>query len=67
MMDDIRAGIVDCIIIKDLSRLGRNYVEAGEFIDKVCPFMGIRLISINDGFDTAEKSNNSELGISLKT
>lgn len=66
MMDDIRAGIVDCIIIKDLSRLGRNYVEAGEFIDKVCPFMGIRLISINDGFDTAEKSNNSELGISLK-
>ena len=66
MMEDIRAGIVNCIIIKDLSRLGRNYLEAGEFIEKVCPFLGIRLISINDGFDTAESSSGTELGVSLK-
>ena len=66
MMDDVRAGIVDCVVIKDLSRLGRNYVEAGEFIDKVCPFLGLRLISINDGFDTADISAGGDLGVSLK-
>ena len=66
MMDDIRVGKIDCIVIKDLSRLGRNYIEAGEFIDKICPFLGVRLISINDNFDTDNLSSNSELGANLK-
>ncbi|CYU51501.1 TPA: recombinase family protein [Streptococcus suis] len=52
MMDDLKKGIINCILIRDLSRLGRNYIEMGRLIDKVFPFMGVRFISINDNIDT---------------
>ena len=52
MMEDIKNGVINCIIIRDLSRLGRNYIEMGLLIDKVFPFMGVRFISINDNLDT---------------
>ncbi|MDX4992539.1 recombinase family protein [Streptococcus suis] len=52
MMEDIKNGVINCIIIRDLSRLGRNYIEMGRLIDKVFPFMGVRFISINDNLDT---------------
>ncbi|CZA70266.1 recombinase family protein [Streptococcus suis] len=52
MMEDIKNGVINCIIIRDLSRLGRNYIEMGQLIDKVFPFMGVRFISINDNLDT---------------
>ena len=39
MMEDIRAGRVDCVIVKDLSRFGRNYIEAGNYIERVFPFI----------------------------
>ncbi|WP_193319768.1 recombinase family protein, partial [Streptococcus pneumoniae] len=52
MMEDIKRGVINCILIRDLSRLGRNYIEIGRLIDKVFPFMGVRFISINDNLDT---------------
>ncbi|MCQ8267656.1 recombinase family protein [Streptococcus suis] len=52
MMDDLKKGIINCILIRDLSRLGRNYIEMGRLIDKVFPFLGVRFISINDNLDT---------------
>ena len=52
MMYDIKKGLINCILIRDLSRLGRNYIEMGRLIDKVFPFMGARFISINDNLDT---------------
>nr|AOO95009.1 site-specific recombinase [Streptococcus suis] len=52
MMEDLKKGIINCILIRDLSRLGRNYIEMGRLIDKVFPFMGVRFISINDTLDT---------------
>ncbi|MFZ7340413.1 recombinase family protein [Streptococcus suis] len=52
MMDDLKKGFINCILIRDLSRLGRNYIEMGRLIDKVFPFMGVRFISINDNLDT---------------
>ena len=52
MMEDLKKGIINCILIRDLSRLGRNYIEMGRLIDKVFPFMGVRFISINDNLDT---------------
>ncbi|HFI0040648.1 TPA: recombinase family protein [Streptococcus suis] len=54
MMDDLKKGIINCILIRDLSRLGRNYIEMGRLIDKVFPFMGVRFISINDNLDTLD-------------
>ena len=42
MMDDIRAGIVNCVIVKDLSRFGREYINAGKYIDRLFPYYGVR-------------------------
>lgn len=55
MMNDIRDRNVNCVLVKDLSRLGRNYLESGEYIEKVFPFFGIRFIAINDRVDTYER------------
>lgn len=52
MMADVRAKKVDCIVVKDLSRFGRNYLDAGEYIEKIFPFFGIRFIAINDNYDS---------------
>lgn len=51
-MEDVKAGRTDCIIVKDLSRFGRNYLDAGEYIEKIFPFLGVRFIAVNDNFDT---------------
>ena len=59
MMDLIRAGKVNCVVCKDLSRFGRNYIEAGNYIERVFPFMNVRFIAINDGYDSAEKQNQA--------
>ena len=44
MMDDIKAGLVNCVVVKDLSRLGRNYLEAGNYLEQVFPFFKVRFI-----------------------
>lgn len=67
MMDDIRSGKVNCIAVKDLSRFGRNYIETCEMLEKIFPFMGVRFISINDGYDSGADGGYSDtLIISLK-
>lgn len=54
MLEDIRKGIVNCVIVKDLSRFGRNYIEAGRYIEKVFPMLGVRFIAITDNYDSLE-------------
>ncbi len=61
MMADAANKTINCIIVKDLSRLGRNYVEAGRYIEYVFPAFGIRFISVNDridSFDSPSSVNN---------
>lgn len=53
MVADMRAGKIDCIIVKDLSRLGRNYLEAGDYLEKIFPFFNIRFIAVTDGYDSS--------------
>lgn len=53
MVGDMRGGKIDCIIVKDLSRLGRNYLEAGDYLEKIFPFFGVRFIAVTDGYDSA--------------
>lgn len=54
MMEDIRIGRINCIIVKDMSRFGREYLEISNYIEKVFPFLGVRFISINDNLDTKD-------------
>ena len=66
MMDEIRSGKVNCVVVKDLSRFGRNYIDAGNFIEKVFPFMGVRFIAINDSYDSQDKNQSDSLIIPFK-
>ena len=61
MMEDIRVGRINCIIVKDMSRFGREYLEIANYIEKVFPFLGVRFISVNDNLDTKDgiKSDKS--------
>lgn len=52
LISDMKQGRFDCIVVKDLSRLGRNYLEAGDYLEKIFPLYGIRFVSVSDGFDT---------------
>ena len=52
MMGDIEAGNVNCVIVKDLSRFGRDYIETGRYIQKVFPDLGVRFIAITDNYDS---------------
>lgn len=60
MLDDIKAGKTNCVIVKDLSRFGRNYLDAGEYIEKIFPFLGVRFIAINDNFDSERGRTSSD-------
>ena len=66
MMEEIRTGQVDCVIVKDLSRFGRNYIEAGNYIERVFPFIGVRFIAINDSYDSTDRNQSDSLIIPFK-
>lgn len=68
MMEDIKSGKINCIIVKDLSRLGRNYIEMGKYLEQIFPMMGIRFIAINDNYDNAntESSDSDSIVVPFK-
>lgn len=67
LMDDVKKGHINCIVVKDLSRFGRNYIEVGNYLEKIFPFIGVRFISLNDSFDSADPTNFEGLGLALKS
>lgn len=62
----LQEGRADCVIVKDLSRLGRDYIETGRYIEHTFPSMGVRFIAINDGIDSGQKSQADEIVIPFK-
>lgn len=67
MLHDVEAGKIDCIVVKDLSRLGRNVIDTGYYIEKYFPLHGVRFIAVNDQFDSEDSENSgSHLIVPLK-
>ncbi len=67
MMKDIRHGYVNCVIVKDLSRFGRNFIESGKYLEQIFPFLGVRFISVTDQIDSLnQQSINDNLIIPFK-
>ena len=66
LLSDIREGKLNCVIVKDLSRFGRNYIESGRYIEKIFPMLGIRFIAITDGYDSINEDMGSEMIIPFK-
>ncbi len=64
MMNDIRDKKVNCVIVKDLSRLGRNFIESGEYIEMVFPFFGVRFIAVTNQFDS--KYQQADIAVQLQ-
>ena len=64
MIDDIRSGKINTVCTKDLSRLGRNYLETGNLIERVFPFLDVRYIAITDGYDS--ETSEGDWSIPLK-
>lgn len=60
MLEGIKKGEVNCIIVKDLSRFGRNYIEVGRYIEQIFPALGIRFIAINDNYDSLYNNSSSD-------
>ena len=58
MLGDVEAGKINCIMVKDLSRLGRNTIDTGYYIEKYFPLHGVRFIAVNDQFDSEDSENN---------
>ena len=65
LMADVRMRKVDCIVVKDLSRFGRNHLEMGNYLGKIFPFLGVRFIAVNDNFDNMD-GDPETLGVQLK-
>ncbi len=60
MMQEVAVGQIDCVVVKDLSRFGRNFVETGRYLERVFPALGVRFIAINDGVDSAKGQTSSD-------
>ncbi|MGN0298065.1 MAG: recombinase family protein [Lachnospiraceae bacterium] len=64
MIQDMKKGLINCIVVKDLSRLGRNYLETGKYLEEIFPFFEVRFISITDGYDSSS-SNRTDQALSI--
>lgn len=63
MLEDIQAGLVNCVVVKDLSRFGRDYIDSGHYLERVFPEQGVRFVSVSDGIDSLRQSYDMLLPI----
>lgn len=67
MIEKVKQSEINCIIVKDFSRFGRNYIELGDYLERIFPYLGIRFISVNDGYDSADyKGTTGGLDVVMK-
>ena len=56
LLEDAKNGKIDTILVKDLSRFGRNYIQVGQYVDYIFPAYGTRFIALSDNVDTADRT-----------
>lgn len=67
LLEKIKKGEINCVIVKDFSRFGRDYIELGDYLERIFPFMGVRFISINDHYDSLDyKGTTGGLDVVMK-
>lgn len=67
LLEQVKRGGIQCIIVKDLSRFGRDYLTVGNFLSRVFPALGVRLIAVNDGVDSLRTADIDSLETTFKT
>ena len=68
MLEQVRTGKIQCVIVKDFSRFGRNYIEVCGYLEQVFPFLGVRFLSVNDFFDSNDnKGSSAGIEVGFKT
>lgn len=60
LMDDIRTGRIKCLVVRDLSRFGRDYIETGTYLERIFPQLGLRFIAIKERYDSFDADNANE-------
>jgi DNA invertase Pin-like site-specific DNA recombinase len=67
LLEKIKKGEINCVIVKDFSRFGRDYIELGDYLERIFPFLGVRFISINDHYDSQDyKGTTGGLDVVMK-
>lgn len=67
MMKDIKAGKVNCVVVKDQSRFGRDYIDVGKYKEKIFPKLGVRFITINEGYDSLSATSSDDLAFTINS
>lgn len=67
MMKDIEAGKVNCVIVKDQSRFGRDYIDVGKYKEKIFPKLGVRFITINESYDSLSATSSDDLAFTINS
>ncbi len=66
LLDNVKSGKINCVVVKDLSRLGRDYISVGEYLYSIFPSLNLRVISINDNYDSKINKGFDDIVVSLK-
>ena len=66
LMDDVKSGRIECIVVKDLSRFGRDYLETGYYIETLFPHLNVRFIAVTDEFDSSRDEDRNSLTVPIK-
>ncbi len=66
MMDDVKSGRIRCIVVKDLSRFGRDYLETGYYLETIFPLLNVRFIAVTDNYDSTREEDRNSIAAPIK-
>ena len=66
LLEDIRSKKINCVLVKDLSRFGRNYLETGNYLERIFPELGVRFIAVSEGYDSDNTKQLDYLGLEIR-